>query len=462
MQDIRDSAGTVRVIGGQQSSSVNRSLCVYAARGDAVVCERCGDRRQRAVKRPCPASGGGATDGGGLIDDVTAATITCGSLGKGVRTFQRGVFSCADQSDLQLLECRRLRQPVTVAPVCGDIAETIADRRHSFHVVGYRGTNCFTCEYRTPVQVPVPEVTAHVSVLAAVTAYFNPQHSTTRRENWFRCAEHLADQGIYLATVEGVREGDKPDLPGVHSVQQVSFRDVLWHKERLLNLAIERLDDVVDAVAWVDADVLWDCTDLRDRPLEKLGRYYVIQPWAKCELLGADGKPQKWLGGQFAQSMASGNKGRPGDASPHKKHPGFAWAARLQTLVDMGGLYEGHVTGGGDTQMAIGFYGDFRCKFMDGRMTTQMRASWLEWAKKAYAAVRGNVGFLDSTISHLYHGEIGDRKYLDRCQMLVRNEYDPARHIRVAESGALEWTEEAPLSLITDVADYLLRRRKEP
>jgi hypothetical protein len=400
-----------------------------------------------------------------MIDDATSAMITCGSLGKVVRTFRRGVFSCADQSDMQLLECRRLRQPVTVAPVCPDIAETIADRKHGFYVPGYRGRNCFMCEYRTPVHaalVEAPAVTAHVSVLAAVTAYFNPQHSTTRRDNWFRCAEHLADQGIYLATVEGVREGDRPDLPGVHSVQQVSFRDVLWHKERLFNFAIERLGDEVDAVAWVDADVLWDCTDLRDKTLEKLSRYPVIQPWAKCELLGPDGKLQKWIGADHAQSMAALNKGRPGDAVPHKKHPGFAWAARRQTLEDMGGLYEGHVTGGGDTQMAIGFYGDFRCKFMDGRMTTQMRASWMEWAKKAYAAVRGNVGFLDATISHLYHGEIGDRKYMDRCNMLVRNGYDPARHIRVAASGALEWTEEAPLSLITDVADYLLRRRKEP
>lgn len=34
-------------------------------------------------------------------------------------------------------------------------------------------------------------------------------------------------------------------------------RHVLWQKERLLNLAIDSLPADVDAVAWLDADLIW-------------------------------------------------------------------------------------------------------------------------------------------------------------------------------------------------------------
>lgn len=368
---------------------------------------------------------------------------------------------------VEFFQCRHFREPV-LKQCAGWAAESNRDKLRAA-CPGYASRTCRECPVpkeskpQQPV-APSPAKLSPVANLVAITAYFNPQHSSRRRDNWYRFAEGLADKGINLLTVEGIRDGDLPDLPAVHSVRQVAFRDVLWQKERLLNLLIESLSADVDAVSWIDADLLFELDEPRQKVLDALTRWPIIQPWSTTWMQNADGEIQYWGDRRTIVSLASTNRGQPGKAHPDKRHPGFAWAARRETLTAMGGFYDRHVTGGGDTAMAFGFYGDFDSSYLtnEDRMNAEMRAHWLEWAKRAYAAIGGRVGFIEGKLHHLYHGEIKDRGYKYRWTKLASHGYDPERHVRISESGALEWTEEAPQALREYVADYLLNQRKEP
>ena len=64
----------------------------------------------------------------------------------------------------------------------------------------------------------------------------------------------LLEAGINLITVECAFGAEPFELGPSPSVIQVRGRDVMGMKERLLNLAIERLPPHVTKVAWVDAD----------------------------------------------------------------------------------------------------------------------------------------------------------------------------------------------------------------
>src|SRR5208282_4620990 len=60
---------------------------------------------------------------------------------------------------------------------------------------------------------------------------------------------------------------------------QLPCRDVLWHKERLLNLALRRLPPTCRYVAWLDCDVVFTRHDWAEGAREALERNALIQPF---------------------------------------------------------------------------------------------------------------------------------------------------------------------------------------
>ena len=79
--------------------------------------------------------------------------------------------------------------------------------------------------------------------LWVVTSYFNPEGYLTKRQNYDLFRERIVAAGIPLLTVE-CSLGDHPfELPAGPDVHRVLGRDVMWQKERLINVAISKLPD---------------------------------------------------------------------------------------------------------------------------------------------------------------------------------------------------------------------------
>ncbi len=97
-----------------------------------------------------------------------------------------------------------------------------------------------------------------MSNLWAITAYFNPMHWRRRRENYrrFRQALHLP-----LVAVELGYDGQFDLAPGDADVLlQFPAADVMWQKERLLNLALAAVPPHVDKIVAIDSDVIFLAT----------------------------------------------------------------------------------------------------------------------------------------------------------------------------------------------------------
>jgi hypothetical protein len=292
-------------------------------------------------------------------------------------------------------------------------------------------------------------------MLAAITCLFG-SGSPQRLANYHRFAADLREMGLPLYTVEATFPGEPAVLVPGSTVWQYALgdRQILWQKERLLNLAAARLPADVDAIAWLDADVLFDCRELPWAIEQVLQQCPVAQLWQYAVLLGPDGQRQLWPHNvPAAESLAAHNYGRLArgqtlDVSPRASHPGFAWAMRREAWDAMRGLYELDLGGVGDGLMGVAWLGAGRANPYLRSASPAMRADAMLWSDRAAAVIKGRVGYLPIAVGHLYHGPIRARQYGRRTRRLAQHGYDPRRHVSREIGQPLAWTDEAPSALV--------------
>src|SRR5215204_4074910 len=96
----------------------------------------------------------------------------------------------------------------------------------------------------------------HTQPLWAITSYFNPMRYGRRLANYRLFREHLPLPLIPVELSFGandfeLREGEADVLI------QLRGQDVLWQKERLLNVALGELPSGCTKVVWLDCDVVF-------------------------------------------------------------------------------------------------------------------------------------------------------------------------------------------------------------
>ena len=95
--------------------------------------------------------------------------------------------------------------------------------------------------------------------MLVVTSYFNPMKSRRRLTNYRVFSSRL---NAPLLTVELSFDGqfELTSADADHLIQ-LSGGDVMWQKERLLNIALEAVPHDVEDVAWIDCDVVFESRD---------------------------------------------------------------------------------------------------------------------------------------------------------------------------------------------------------
>src|SRR5262245_23219149 len=300
--------------------------------------------------------------------------------------------------------------------------------------------------------------------LWVVTAYFNPHSYRTRRRNFDLFRAPLEAGRIHLTTVE-CAFGDSPfELPESHGVIRVRGHDVKWQKERLLNLAISRLPAEARKVAWLDADVLFENPDWAAETAKLLDEFPVVQPFDRAVRLGRGGPADTDSATAYPgfAAVCARNPHAPlsGDFAGHG-HTGFAWACRREVLGDCG-LYDACIAGSGDHMMAHAFCGDWTSACVDRIIgaANRHRDFFTAWCREVYPRVRARVRFAPGPVLHLWHGEVGDRRYVDRNRELAAFGFDPARDIGIGPTGCWEWASRKP-ALHRWAREYFGHRRED-
>ena len=296
--------------------------------------------------------------------------------------------------------------------------------------------------------------------LWAITAYFNPLRYRRRLANYRAFRARLAAPLLTVELAYGAEyelsEGDAEILI------QLRGRDVMWQKERLLNLALRHLPAACRKVAWLDCDVLFDRADWADRLDALLDRRPLVQAFRDVRHLTPNGDPAATAFTQTGVLALVADLGVEALASPIPTGPGssnkgLAWAAQ-RPVLERHGLYDACVVGGGDMALASAVLGRF--DVATRTMNARQAAHYLRWARPVHDALAGTTGVLDGTISHLWHGDVGDRRYRERHDGLAPHDFDPDADITIDDAGAWRWNSDKP-AMHEYVRNYFAARRED-
>lgn len=236
---------------------------------------------------------------------------------------------------------------------------------------------------------------------------------------------------------------------------QIRCETPLWHKENMINLAVKNLlPKNYKAFAWVDADIEFESATWASDTLKILnGCKDVVQLFSHCTDMARDGTNLNLFNG-FGFSFSKGKKYT--SRGMDYWHPGYAWAMTRKAYEKLGGLYDKGVLGSGDNVMALSFIN--KCSYMTNENYHEdYNSSMLEYQKKA----RGlRLGYVPGVIRHHFHGSKKNRRYTERWQVLIKNEYSPEEHITYDKKGIIVPSKKMSDSFEQDIMNYF-RERKE-
>lgn len=130
-------------------------------------------------------------------------------------------------------------------------------------------------------------------VLWAITTYFNPFRRKRRRANYDVFRSRLP-MSVRLVTVEHAHDGEfELGDTDADLLVRVSGGDVMWQKERLLNIALQHVPASCQAVAWLDCDIVLSPEDWPARAVAALANHALVQPFSDAYWLGPDQLPEE-------------------------------------------------------------------------------------------------------------------------------------------------------------------------
>jgi hypothetical protein len=250
---------------------------------------------------------------------------------------------------------------------------------------------------------------------------------------------------------------------------QLHGGDVMWQKERLLNVALQRLPSACDTVAWLDCDVIFERDDwaaqarraLENRALVQLfEERHDLPPDADLDTLASwSADPTAW---SVMRRLATGHVGPEALRGNEliirfQSCIGLAWASRREVL-EAHRLYDATIVGAGDKANVLAALGMAETAVLGLEMNSRRAEHYLAWARPFAATVQRRVGHIRGRIFHLWHGDLADRGYTRRQALL--GTFDPFTDVAVDAQGSWRWSSHKP-HLHAAVRRYFESRRED-
>jgi len=314
------------------------------------------------------------------------------------------------------------------------------------------------------------DLTKDFYVVSVIT---NPERYRTRAKLFKEFMSRMDKYNVKLYVVEGAfgdRDFEVTDPSNPRHIR-VRTDTELWHKENLINIGISRLPPTWKYVAWIDGDIDFVRPDWVMETVHELQHHPVVQMFEDAIDTGPTHEVLTFfksfaycyknnLPRKFSNSKAIPIFGNIQDNTSKQTtitteiqlndyldvyeyyaeedsskktspatywHPGYAWAATREAINTFGGLLDIGIVGAGDHHMACCLIGEGERSLPKG-LHVNYKKNVMAWQEKALRLFR-NIGYVSGTIYHYWHGKKRNRKYKERWDILIDNQFNPLTDI---------------------------------
>ena len=253
-------------------------------------------------------------------------------------------------------------------------------------------------------------------MLGFICSYFNFSNSAKLKSHYIKFRQKFP---YSITTVEVALPDQEFFIPDSIKIR-ADTHNILWQKERCLNIAIEELPSNVDSIAWVDTDVFFHNTNLVKDTEKALSNHKVVQLFEQCI--------EKPTVNPYHNNFGIGKR-LVDELDIEFPAIGFGWAFRKDVLID-NCLYDGNPVGNSDVLQLLVWLGAWNhATILD--LPKHYRKEFLLWAWDSYEKVQGDIGYVAGVLEHFYHGKLLYRQYHKRNDLLLKHNYLPSKDLRL-------------------------------
>jgi len=300
------------------------------------------------------------------------------------------------------------------------------------------------------------------NTLYIVVPYFNFIGYKSGVENLEQFLKRLQGvSGLEIILVEGYCTERLDDYSSsVLKHVRVHVPDVLWVKENLINIGFSHIPSSWRYAGWFDRDVAFLNPYWLEETKKVLKSKDIVHPWSQCIYLNSSFEQSPLVVRERSHNVsesltslhARGLITAKNRYKDRDTHPGQAWAITREAYENLGGLYDKAILGGADSLWGIGLLG-----VKDSCVLTGIEQDVQEYLRKVS---RLNVGRVNGAMVHYYHGEIKNRQYVTRHEILRRHNYSPTTFLTYTEEGVLCYTEQGK-AMEEDIVNYFISREED-
>jgi len=234
----------------------------------------------------------------------------------------------------------------------------------------------------------------------------------------------------------------------------------LWHKENMINLGVKHLlPDDWKTFAWIDADIEFLDDDWANKTLKLLTKYDIVQLYSECHNLDYN-KNVYSIKKSFMNDYTNNDCVIDFKKPNTEWFPGFGWAITRKTYENINGFYDKSINGNGDTIILFSIFKIINIFNYSRQHSKYFRDSVLNYQNNIIDN-NFNITFLPIIIRHYWHGQIKNRKYIERSIILKNHNFNPETHLTYDKNGIIIPTKECPNELLNNLMTYFIERDED-